>query len=187
MRRDDWLIHQLPVGMVDDEFLVRFLSIFQTITDTVFHQIDTLPHMFDPTVAPDTQVRLMGQWVGVDWIDPSLDDELQRRTVLEYADMLPWRGTRRGMQQLLETISGGPATVTDSGGVYHEGEAPAAPPHVRLEVESTGWADDEDLVQIVKSELPATVTFELRVAGRTIWPTPPPSAGQQQSESVEVG
>ena len=35
MRRDDWLIHQLPVGMVEDEFLVRFLSIFQEVGDTV--------------------------------------------------------------------------------------------------------------------------------------------------------
>ena len=26
MRRKDWLVHQLPVGMVEDQFLVRFLS-----------------------------------------------------------------------------------------------------------------------------------------------------------------
>ena len=79
MRRHDWLVQQLPVGMVDDDFLVRFLSIFQTIADTVLHQVDTLPHMFDPAVAPDSMVRLMGRWIGLDWIDPSLDDELQRR------------------------------------------------------------------------------------------------------------
>ena len=35
MRRPDWLIHQLPVGMAEDEFLVRFLSIFQDISNTV--------------------------------------------------------------------------------------------------------------------------------------------------------
>lgn len=187
MRRHDWLVQQLPVGMVDDDFLVRFLSIFQSIADTVLHQVDTLPHMFDPTVAPDPMVRLMGRWIGIDWIDPSLDDELQRRMVLQYADLLQWRGTGRGMEMLLETITGGPAVVVDSGGVYHEGEAPAAQPHVRLEVESTGWADVDDLIAIVKAEVPATVTFELKVAGSTVWPTPPPTSGNQQTSSVEVG
>jgi phage tail-like protein len=187
MRRDDWLVHQLPVGMVDDDFLVRFLAIIQDVSNTVLHQVDTLPHMFDPSVAPDAMVRMMGEMIGVDWIDESLDDETQRRMVLEYADLVPWRGSRRGMVQLLETITGGSATVTDSGGVYHEGEAPAAPPHVRLEVESTGWANDSDLVEIVKAELPATVTFELLVSGRRLWPTPPPATGGQHTESVEVG
>ena len=47
MRRDDWLTHQLPVGMAEDDFLFRFVSIFQNVADTVMHQIDTLPHMFD--------------------------------------------------------------------------------------------------------------------------------------------
>ena len=187
MRGDDWLINQLPVSLVDDDFLVRFLSIFQEVAETVFHQIDTMPHMFDPTVAPDAMVRQMGHWIGVDAIDPSLADHLQRRLVIESAKLLPWRGTRRGMQQLLEVISDGSVTVTDSGGVYHEGEAPAAPPQVRLEVETTGWADEADLLTIVKNELPATVTFELLVSGRTIWPTPPPPTGEQQIESVEVG
>jgi len=186
MRRDDWLIHQLPVGMVEDDFLVRFLSIFQDVSETVLHQVDTLPHMFDPTVAPDALVRQMGQWIGVHAIDPSLPDEAQRTSVMEYASALPWRGTQRGIRQLLEAITEGRVTVSDSGGVYHEGEAPAAPPHVRLEIESTGWADEDDLVQIVRAELPATVTFELLIAGRTIWPTPPASGGHQE-ESVEVG
>ncbi len=186
MRNKDWLIQQLPVGMVDDDFLVRFLSIFQDVTNTVFHQLDTLPHMFDPTVAPDAMVRQMGNWIGIDAIDPSLPDVLQRETVLQYAKLLPWRGTRRGMMDLLEAISGGPVTVIDSGGVYHEGEAPAAPPHVRLEAESTGWLDDAGLVQIVRDELPATVTFELVIAGRTIWPPSRLGGSEQRAQSVEV-
>jgi phage tail-like protein len=170
VRRDDWLAHQLPVGMTDDEFLMRFLSIFQTVADTVLHQVDTLPHAFDPAVAPDGMVRLLGRWIGLDWVDPSLPDELQRRTVQEYGRLLQWRGTRRGLRLLLELISGEPAVVEDSGGVYPEGESPGRPAHVRIAVRSTGWADPHDLVRIVRSELPATCTFELRVGDRTIWP-----------------
>src|SRR5262249_17458217 len=158
------------VGMVEDEFLVRFLTIFQDVADTVLHQVDTLPHMFDAAVAPDSMVRLMGHWIGIDWIDPSLPDPLQRRIVREYSSLLHCRGTARGVKQLLEVVSGGPATVEDNGGVYLEGEAPLLPAHVRMAVESSGWATEADLLRIIRSELPAGVTFELRIGGRLVWP-----------------
>ena len=108
MRREDWLLHQLPVGMVEDDFLSRFLRIFQSVADTELHQIDALRHMFDPTVAPDGMVRLMGPWIGVDWIDPSLPDELQRRIVMEYASLVWLNGKRRDNIRIREdsTIAG---------------------------------------------------------------------------------
>ncbi len=171
MRRDDWLLHQLPVGMAEDDFLFRFVSIFQRVSDTVVHQIDTLPHMFDPTVAPEPMVQSMAQWLGVDWLDSSIDGRLQREIVLKYAELIQWRGTKRGLTTLLELLSGSPATVRDSGGVFAEGESPAATPHVRLDVESAGWNTTADLVRIVRDELPATVTFDLWVAGERVWPT----------------
>jgi phage tail-like protein len=171
MRRDDWMTHQLPIGMVEDDFMFRFVSIFQRVADTVVHQIDTLPHMFDPTVAPEPMVRAMAEWLGVDWVDSSLDGRLQRRIVQEYSQLIQWRGTKRGLILLLELLSGGPVTVRDSGGIFPEGESPAAPPHVRLEVESAGWNGVKDLIRIVRSELPATVTFDLWVAGDRVWPS----------------
>lgn len=159
--------------MAEDELLSRFLSIFQDVADTVVHQIDALPHVFDVTVAPLPMVRTLGSWVGLDWIDPSLPDDLQRRIVGEYFSLLRWRGTRRGMQQLLELVSGEPATVLETGGIYGEGEAPADIGHVVLRVETTGWATDADLLRIVRSELPASVTFELFVGERRLWPVTP--------------
>lgn len=170
MRRDDWLLHQLPVGMAEDDFLYRFVSIFQNVADTVVHQIDALPHSFDPTVAPAPMVQLMALWLGIDWLDSSLDHRLQREIVLQYADLVQWRGTKRGVEQLLELLSGGPATVRDSGGVFAEGESPAAAPHVRIDIGSTGWNSPADLVRIIRDELPATVTFDLWVADERIWP-----------------
>ncbi len=186
MRRPDWLIHQLPVGMAEDEFLVRFLSIFQDIANTVLHQVDNLPHVFDPAVAPDDMVRFMGRWLACNWVDSSLPDATQRDIVRRYSQLLQWRGTWRGLQQLLELISGQPAVVTDSGGVYLEGESSGAPPHVRLEVASAGWANDDDILDIVKSELPASLTFELVVAGRTVWPPVDDGSGGAPAQLQEV-
>jgi phage tail-like protein len=184
-RRDDWLLHQLPVGMVEDDFLARFLRIFQTVADTELHQIDTLRHMFDPSVAPDPMVRLMGEWIGINWVDSSLPDELQRRIVREYSELVQWRGTARGLRQLLELISLSPAVVQDSGGVYADGEAPPNAPHVRLYVERSGWATENDLLRIVRAELPASMTFELHVGARQIWP-PQPDGGGSADEPILV-
>jgi phage tail-like protein len=174
MRRDDWLVHQLPVGMVEDEFLIRFVSIFQHVADTVLDQVDNLPHAFDPTVAPLPMVRALGGWVGLDWIDPSLPDALQRRIVREYFSMLRWRGTKRGMRQLLELISQAPATVEESGGIYKRDEPSLGIGHVVLRVRTSGWATEADVLRIVRAELPASVTFELYVSERRLWPPMPP-------------
>jgi phage tail-like protein len=194
MRRDDWLSHQLPVGMTDDDFLMRFLKIFQTVSDTVFHQVDTLPYMFDPAVAPDEMVRLMSRWLGLELVDSSLDDALQREVVMEYSKLLKWRGTRRGMQHMLEVITSGEVTVDDSGGVYPEGDAPRTAPHVRIAVEGTGWATEEDLLVMIRTELPASVTFELRIGDDLVWPVDAPGrellavrTGAVTPESVSVG
>ena len=58
--------------------------------------------------------------------------------------------------------------------------------HVRLEVASAGWANNEDLVDIVKSELPASLTFELVVAGRTVWPPVDDGSGGAPAQLQEV-
>ena len=57
MRRDDWLLHQLPVAMTEDEFLVRFVTIFQEIGESILQQVDDMPHQFDPTIAAAPMVR----------------------------------------------------------------------------------------------------------------------------------
>jgi phage tail-like protein len=169
-QRGPWLIDQLPLAMLEDEFLVRFLGIFQELADGYLLQVDNIEHTVDMTVAPDRMVRALGAWIGTPPIDPSLPDEVQRRIVREYGQMLQWRGTAMGLRHLLEMVTDAPAEITDSGGVYREGEAPDNPAHVKIKVESSGWTTEDDLLDLVRSELPAAVSFELSIGDRTIWP-----------------
>ena len=163
MRRDDWLLSQLPVGMTEDDFLARFVSIFQHVSNRMLHHADTLQHLTDVAVAPDNMVRAMGSWFGLDWVDPSLPDRLQRLIVSEYAGSMVWRGTKVGLQRVLQAVTGAPVIITDSGGVYAEGEAPDSAPHVVIIARTSSWATDADLHRIVRAELPATVTYELHI------------------------
>jgi phage tail-like protein len=166
-------VDQLPLAMLEDDFLVRFLGIFQELADTYMVQVDNLEHVIDTTVAPDRMVRALGSWIGAPSIDPALPDEVQRRIVREHGQMLQWRGTALGLRHLLEMVTDAPAEIIDSGGVYPEGEAPENPAHVRITVESSGWTTEEDLLALVRAELPAAVSFELAIGDRTIWPRLP--------------
>lgn len=186
MRRDDWLLHQLPVGMSEQDFLRRFLMIFQTIGDSVLHQVDELDKAFDPTVAADSMVRTLGRWIGLEWLDSSHPDVVQRQAVLEYAQLLRWRGTRRGLEALLRFMSGGgEVLIDDTGGVYPEGEAPATAPHVRMVMSDSILTHTADVIRIIRAELPASVTFELAIGGEVVWPPSGPAGGAQR-ETQEV-
>jgi phage tail-like protein len=170
-RSPQWLLNQLPVGMLDDEFFVRFVSIFQEIGASLLENADNIDHLADVSVAPDVMVRWLGSWIGTEAIDPSLADELQRRIVAGSAATLAWRGTGYGLTRFLELISGGPAEVSDGGGVWRDGEAPADTAWVRMRVESTGWMPENDFVELVRDEVPAHVSAELYVGERRVWPT----------------
>ncbi|MCU1593827.1 MAG: phage tail protein [Frankiales bacterium] len=172
MRRDDWLLAQLPVGMVEDDFFVRFVSIFQELATSLLEGADNIDSVLDPTVAPDSMVRWLGSWIGTDTIDPTLPVELQRRTVRTAARTLAWRGTRRGLVEFLTLLSRSDVEVEDSGGVYPEGGAPEDPPWVSIRVGGTGGLTDRDFLALVRDQVPAHAYTEVHVGDRRIWPPP---------------
>lgn len=173
MRRDDWLLAQLPMGMLDDDFFTRFVRIFQDVAGTYLDDVDNLEHLVDPTVSPTPFVPYLGSWIGVRSIDPSLPDDLQRRIVQETSSILAWRGTYRGLVKFLELVCEGEVSVVETGGVFREGEAPSTPPRIEIRVGATRWATVDDFVALVLDELPASVPAHIFVAGELVWPTVP--------------
>ncbi len=172
MKPDRWMLDQLPVGMLSDDFFTRFVSIFQAEAGTLVAHGENLPHLADPTVAPPAMVRWMADWIGLDGIDPDLPEDTQRRMVTTAARTLRRRGTPRALATFLELFSGGPAQVLDGGGVWREGEAPADHAWVVMRVGSTGGLQDADFVALIADHVPAHVRVELWVGDRQIWPGP---------------
>lgn len=168
-RSPTWLLNQLPVGLLDSDFFVRFLSIFQEIGDTLLADVDNIENLPALSVTPEGAVRWLGSWIGVSSIDPSLPDELQRRIVASAAQTLGRRGTTSGLRLFLELVSAGPATIDEGGGVWQDGEAPADTAWVRMRVESAGWLPEGDFVALVKDEVPAHVRAELYIGERCVW------------------
>jgi phage tail-like protein len=168
-RNPQWLVNQLPVGMTNSDFFVRFVSIFQEIATSLLENADNLENVADVAVAPDAMVRWLGSWIGIEAIDPSLPGELQRRIVSSSSQTLTWRGTEQGLRRFLELTTNGPAEVVDGGGVWREGDAPSDTAWVRMTVASSGWLSEPDFVELVRDEVPAHVRAELYVVDRLVW------------------
>lgn len=177
-RRDSWLVGQLPMGMLDDGFFLRFVSMFEQEATTLLEGVDNIPHLVDPTVAPPEMVRWLGSWIGLPPIDSSLDEGLQRRLVRTGSECLAWRGTRQGLQKFLEVMTDGPAEVVESGSIRPDlGEA-APHPSVVMRVAGTGGIPVGEFVTVVRDELPANAELELWVGGHRVWP--PDAAGSKE-------
>jgi phage tail-like protein len=178
-RRPDWLLAQLPMGMLDDEFFVRFVSLFQHVASTLLEGADNIDNIVDPTVAPLPVVRWLASWLGVTSIDPTLPEATQRAFVRRAGEILAWRGTRRGLEGFLEAITGGPVNVAETGAVVRdralgaddEDAQPRQYPRVvDIEVSSLGWLSPADFVELVADEIPASVLWTLRLGGDQLWP-----------------
>ena len=172
-RRDSWLVGQLPMGMLDDNFFLRFVSMFEEEATSLLEGVDNIPHVVDPTVAPPAMVRLLGSWIGLAPIDSSLDEDLQRRLVRAGSDCLAWRGTRFGLQRFLEVVTGGPVQVEETGGIRIDAGDAAPEPFVTMRVTGTGQMSVRDFVAVVEDELPATARFEIWVGDSRVWPLVP--------------
>jgi phage tail-like protein len=172
VRSQHWMLDQLPVGLLDGEFFVRFVSLFQHLGDSLLANADNVEHLADLSVTPDPMVRWLGSWIGIDALDPSLDTALQRRIVGGAAQTLAWRGTWAGLVTFLAKTTGSDEAdieVVDGGGIWRTGDAPADTAWVRMKVPTLGWLEQQDFIELVRDEVPAHVQAYLHLGEDLIW------------------
>jgi phage tail-like protein len=102
----------LPALFEQDDFMGRFLMLFESFWGPISRQIDALPHYLDPALTP---ARFL-PWLA-SWFDLEFDDtwsEAQRRELLR---SIMWlyrrRGTRVALQRYLEIYTGQPVVITE--------------------------------------------------------------------------
>ena len=167
----NWLVEQLPVGMLEDDFLVRFTSIFQGVADTLVAAVDTIDAVTDLTLAPDPFVRWLGRWIDA---YPCPGEAAQtpggpreRAWVQAQAQTLTGRGTRPGLELMLQELCGGrPVRVIDGGGVYPAGQCPPGDPAwLQVELPVLEQVTVSDVLGLIRSEVPVQVAVHLVVEG----------------------
>lgn len=103
----------LPRVYQSDEFLSRFLLIFQSVLDPVEQTVDNIPNYLDPDLTPPRFLPWLAAWVGVT-LDPNLDEATHRRLIRNAVQMSRWKGTRRGLREELRIRSGARPLIVEN-------------------------------------------------------------------------
>ena len=138
-----WLVDQLPRVMSADPVLHDLVLAFEEVADTVRERIDNIEYQMDTGLASPEMLQFLGSWLGVE-LEPTDPAEYRRSMVREVGRLLGWRGTRFGVEALLEAATGARVTVNDSGGVFGRNDTiPPADPVVVVQMDHTGHLTDE--------------------------------------------
>lgn len=182
-------LNYLPALYERDGFMGRFLMLFESFWGPINQQADSIEHYFDPGLMPIEMVH----WFAARF-DLAIEDdwppESKRRLLASAIRLFRRRGTRAGLQEMLEIYSGGKVTILERrannfrlGGAALLGhgvalgsanrphsfgvsvELPAIPddPYRPEESERLRSARRSRLNAIINAEKPAHVTYTLDI------------------------
>jgi phage tail-like protein len=147
-----------------DPAALGFTEALDEVLAPIWAVLDCFDSYLDPAIAPMDFVDLLAAWVGLvpdrTWSEPQI-----RRMVAASVELYRWRGTRRGIEQLVEAYIGvPPRSVRDSGGVAVSMDPGAVPPgeataEVRVDilVPRSVAVDQVRLLRLLQSSVPAHV------------------------------
>jgi phage tail-like protein len=108
-------LNYLPGIFTRDDFLGRFLRIFESVLGPIETQVGNLEHYLDPDLAP----ALFLPWLA-SWLDVTLDDRWPRERQVAPIRAAPnlhrWRGTRRGLIEHLRLYLGVEPEIEETAG-----------------------------------------------------------------------
>ena len=161
--RTGWLAEQLPRVMAADPVLRDFVAAFEQVHDTVRERIDAIEYQMDTGLASPEMLQFLGAWLGLE-LEPTDPAEYRRSMVREVGKLLGWRGTRFGVEALLEAATGARVTVLDAGGVYGSNDhVPSPDPVVVVQMDHTGHLSERQVLGFLQSELPLGARVQLDV------------------------
>ena len=94
------------------DFLERFLSVFESMSLTLEDEISDIPRSFDAAATDPEFVDWLGSWLAV--LNDANWPEAKKRDVLKHAFQLyQSRGTPAGLQNLISLLTGADARILD--------------------------------------------------------------------------
>jgi len=162
--------HQLPAVYQDDEFILQFCSGLDAVLAPVISTLDTIDAYLDPRLAPEDFLTWLATWVGVE-LEERWPLARQREVVSEAVDLYRWRGTTRGLRDVVRLYTGVEPEIEESGGTSWSSapgsESPgaaAASLVVRVRIDDPALVDEGRLDAIVRASKPAHIPHRIEIA-----------------------
>lgn len=102
--RSSYLEH-LPGIYQENDFLGRFLLIFEHILSPLDRTAGSVANFFDPSLTPPDFLPWLGSWLGL-VIDPRMPEENRREILRAAPELYRWRGTKRGLREFIRLCTG---------------------------------------------------------------------------------
>jgi phage tail-like protein len=168
-----WLVNQLPQAMARDQVVVGFVQACGEVADGLRDRVSTVEHELDVDLAGPEMLSYLASWLGVQLetiasADEAVARDAQRRLIRAIGQVIGWRGTRRGVETLLEALTGARADVSDSGGIFgRDDPVPPADNVVRVFLTHSGGLSERQLLAFLAEELPVGTRVELQIRSGT--------------------
>jgi phage tail-like protein len=107
------LVEFLPRHYRTDEFLGRFLLIFQAALDSIEQSIDNTHLLLDPGLAPPELLAWLASWLDLD-LTSTTDVQSRRMLIERGVELYRWKGTRRGLRTELALRLNVPSLIVEN-------------------------------------------------------------------------
>jgi phage tail-like protein len=148
-------IESLPVIYADNDFLARFLLLFQNVWEPLEQRQDHIELYFDPRTSPASFLPWLASWLDLSF-NQHWPETRRRRLLAEAIDLYRWRGTRYGLVRMIEVCTGITPEVTEN----------TAQPYtfdVKIALPRGGDIDKNLIDELIQAHKPAHAGYRLEV------------------------
>ncbi|MBC8161187.1 MAG: phage tail protein I, partial [Roseiflexaceae bacterium] len=148
-------VDRLPVIYHDNDFLARYLLIFEAIWEPLEQRQDFIDMYFDPYTTPAEFLPWLASWIDLD-LNTHWPEARQRQLLAEATELYRWRGTRYELTRIIEICTGLTPEIL---------EDPAQPFifRVRLQIPAHSSVDLALVEDLVRTHKPAHAGYILEL------------------------
>jgi phage tail-like protein len=148
----------LPDIFQENDFLRRFLRIFEDIWEPLEQRQDHIEMYFDPHTCPVSFLPWLASWLNLPF-NPHWPEARHRRLLAQAMELYSWRGTRYGLERMIEVCTGLTPEIRNSSSqpfVFHI--------RVTLTPGASSEILDKDLIEeLIQAHKPAHAGYILEV------------------------
>jgi phage tail-like protein len=145
----------LPTIFQDTDFLRRFLLIFEALWEPLEWRQDHIDMYFDPRTCPAALLPWLAGRLDLAF-PPGWPERRMRNVLAEATTLLRWRGTRYGLERLIELFTGLTPRISE-----HRDEPYVF--HIALTVPAEATVDDVQVEALIRAHKPAHAGYVLEV------------------------